>query len=54
MQIHHSKHHAAYVNNLNISLEKLEDAQKKNDVTSVISLQQVGPSLEEFRYFNFL
>ena len=30
MQIHHSKHHAAYVNNYNIAEEKLADAQAKS------------------------
>lgn len=29
MKIHHSKHHAAYVNNLNIAEEKLAEAQSK-------------------------
>ena len=30
MQLHHSKHHAAYVNNLNIAEEKLKEAQAKS------------------------
>lgn len=30
MQLHHSKHHQAYVNNLNVALEKLEDAKAKS------------------------
>ena len=38
MQIHHSKHHATYVNNLNIAEEKLADAVAKNDVSTVIGL----------------
>jgi Fe-Mn family superoxide dismutase len=30
MQIHHDKHHAAYVNNLNTALEKYPDLQNKS------------------------
>ena len=30
MQIHHGKHHAAYVNNLNAALEKFPDLQGKS------------------------
>ncbi len=30
MRIHHGKHHAAYVNNLNTALEKHADLQQKN------------------------
>jgi len=30
MKVHHSKHHAAYVNNLNIAEEKLKEAQAKS------------------------
>lgn len=40
MEIHHSKHHATYVNNLNIASEKLHEAVLKNDVSSIVSLQQ--------------
>nr|AAW24943.1 SJCHGC03207 protein [Schistosoma japonicum] len=39
MQLHHSKHHAAYVNNLNIAEEQFADAMSKSDVTKMISLQ---------------
>jgi len=38
MQLHHSKHHAAYVNNLNIAEEKLHEAKAKNDVSTIIQL----------------
>jgi len=40
MKLHHSKHHAAYVNNLNASTVKLEEALHKNDVTQIVALQQ--------------
>ena len=30
MQLHHSKHHAAYVNNLNIAEDKLMEAKAKS------------------------
>ncbi len=40
MQLHHSKHHAAYVNNLNIATAKLDEALHKGDTSSVIALQQ--------------
>lgn len=39
MKLHHSKHHQAYVTNLNVFEEKLEQAQAKNDVSSQIALQ---------------
>lgn len=40
MQIHYTKHHNTYVTNLNVAVEKLAEAQSKNDVSSIISLQQ--------------
>mmetsp|Transcript_29568 Transcript_29568/g.49943 ORF Transcript_29568/g.49943 Transcript_29568/m.49943 type:complete len:233 (+) Transcript_29568:70-768(+) len=39
MNIHHSKHHATYVNNLNVASEKLADAQARGDISAVIALQ---------------
>nr|ABR08302.1 putative mitochondrial Mn superoxide dismutase [Galleria mellonella] len=38
MSLHHSKHHATYVNNLNAAEEKLAQAQAKGDIQTVISL----------------
>jgi Fe-Mn family superoxide dismutase len=40
MRIHHSKHHQAYVNNLNDSLSKLDDARSKRDLDQFVNLQQ--------------
>lgn len=42
MKLHYGKHHATYVNNLNIAEEKLMEAKAKNDITTIISL---GPAL---------
>jgi len=39
MRLHHSKHHQAYVNNLNIAEAKLAESLHKNDVTGVIAAQ---------------
>ncbi|XP_013179895.1 PREDICTED: superoxide dismutase [Mn], mitochondrial isoform X2 [Papilio xuthus] len=38
MSLHHSKHHATYINNLNAAEEKLVQAQTKGDIDTVISL----------------
>ncbi|XP_066992426.1 superoxide dismutase [Mn], mitochondrial isoform X2 [Anabrus simplex] len=43
MKLHHSKHHAAYVTNLNVAEEKFAEAKAKNDVSAMISL---GPALK--------
>ncbi len=40
MELHYSKHHAAYVNNFNVALEKSHDAEAKGDLATVLSLQQ--------------
>lgn len=39
MELHHKKHHAAYVANLNIASEKLDTAISQKDIKSVIGLQ---------------
>ncbi|ELU11436.1 hypothetical protein CAPTEDRAFT_152709 [Capitella teleta] len=38
MQLHHSKHHATYVNNLNVAEEKLAEARATGDVSTEIAL----------------
>ena len=40
MNIHHTKHHATYVNNLNIASGKLHDAFAAGDVSGIVALQQ--------------
>ncbi len=40
MDLHYNKHHAAYVNNLNAALEKLEEADKKQDLSAEVALLQ--------------
>lgn len=39
MELHHTKHHNAYVTNLNVALEKLDTAVSAGDVSSIIALQ---------------
>jgi superoxide dismutase, Fe-Mn family len=39
MELHHDKHHRAYVNNLNQSLEKYHQAEKNKDTQAMIKLQ---------------
>lgn len=39
MELHYTKHHAAYVNNLNAALEKYAEAEQKQDVAAMIALQ---------------
>jgi len=38
MELHHSKHHQAYVNGLNAASEQMEEAQSKGDVASMTKL----------------
>lgn len=40
MQLHYTKHHQAYVNNLNAALEKYHEAESKGDVAGMIAHQQ--------------
>jgi Fe-Mn family superoxide dismutase len=40
MQLHHSKHHNAYVTNFNAAHEKLAEATHKKDISAIISQQQ--------------
>lgn len=39
MQIHHQKHHQAYVTNYNKALEQLDAAIAKGDASAVVKLQ---------------
>jgi len=41
MEIHHDKHHATYVTNLNKALENHTDLQSKNVVDLLVNIQQV-------------
>lgn len=39
MEIHYTKHHAGYVKNLNIALQKLDEAQATQDLCAQIKIQ---------------
>ncbi|MBW4599970.1 MAG: superoxide dismutase [Calothrix sp. FI2-JRJ7] len=45
MQLHHDKHHAAYVNNLNAALEKYPEQQAKSLEELVINLDAVPEAI---------
>ena len=40
MELHHSKHHAAYVAGANTALEKMADARDKNDFGAIAGLEK--------------
>lgn len=39
MEVHHSKHHQAYITNFNTAETQLQEALTKNDTSKIISLQ---------------
>lgn len=39
MEVHHSKHHQAYITNFNAAEEQLSEALAKNNTSKIISLQ---------------
>ena len=40
MELHHAKHHAAYVKGANTTLERLQDIREKGDFTSISMLEK--------------
>jgi Fe-Mn family superoxide dismutase len=40
VELHHSKHHAAYVKGANTTLEQLEEARAKNDFSRIAALEK--------------
>src|SRR5262245_50587139 len=40
MELHHSKHHAAYVKGANTTLEQLEEARSKKDFSRIGALEK--------------
>jgi superoxide dismutase, Fe-Mn family len=40
MELHHSKHHATYVKNANETLQKLDEARDKGDLTKLAALER--------------
>lgn len=47
MEIHYSRHHAAYVNNLNAALEKYSDLQELNVEELMIKLDQIPEAIRQ-------
>src|SRR5882724_7333934 len=45
MQIHHDKHHGAYVNNLNAALEPHPDLQKKSPEELIANLEALPEAI---------
>jgi len=40
LELHHDKHHAAYVSGLNATMDKLEEARASEDFGSIVGLQK--------------
>jgi Fe-Mn family superoxide dismutase len=40
LELHHDKHHAAYVKGLNDTMEKLADEREKGDFSSIVGLEK--------------
>ena len=40
VELHHDKHHAAYVTGANTTLDKLEEARAKDDYSTIVGLQK--------------
>ena len=40
MELHHDKHHAAYVKGANDTLERIAEARDKTDFTSIVGLEK--------------